>query len=59
MTNKEIIKFINDNCRYCDTQYDDKFDLVYDCEDCPLLQKALTDADMRERGGTENEIQSN
>ena len=46
MTNKEIIEFINDNCKHCDIQYDDKFDLVYDCKNCPLLQKALTDADM-------------
>lgn len=37
---EEIVKFINENCRYCDcdSSYDD---IIEDCGECPLLQQVL------------------
>ena len=42
MSNEDIIKFINDNCRHCSSGevYQDMID---DCHDCPLLKKCMED----------------
>lgn len=46
MSNEDIIKFINDNCRHCSDEGFD--DIIDDCHNCPLLKERMATADMEE-----------